>query len=150
MWALGTDARSGSGRGERRVRQRATPGGHRLRKPRRAADGIAARGELRVPVERAAEIIWVLTSPGVARLLGEGRGWNTDTDWLEDPLTDAPARPGTKHEEDTICGASSTQQQRCKTSSSAASASTASRSSAPSIGRLGEALGGRSVVMVWA
>lgn len=62
--------------------------GHRLRNMRKAADWIAARGPLRVPVERAAEIIWVLASPDVARLLCEGRGWANDdyADWLEDAL----------------------------------------------------------------
>ena len=61
---------------------------HRLRNMRRAAEWIAARGALRVPVERAAEVIWLLASPDVARLLREGRGWTNDeyADWLEDAL----------------------------------------------------------------
>jgi AcrR family transcriptional regulator len=62
---------------------------YRLRNMRQAAEWIAARGKLRVPVERAADIIWTLTSPDVARLLCEGRGWDNDdyADWLEDTLT---------------------------------------------------------------
>ena len=62
---------------------------YRLRNMRQAAEWLAARGKLRVPVERAAEIIWTLASPDVARLLCEGRGWDNDdyADWLEDTLT---------------------------------------------------------------
>ncbi|MGH9242771.1 MAG: TetR/AcrR family transcriptional regulator [Acidimicrobiales bacterium] len=62
--------------------------GYRARNMRQAAEWIAARGKLRVPVERAAEIIWVLASPDVARLVCEGRGWSNGAyaHWLEDTL----------------------------------------------------------------
>jgi AcrR family transcriptional regulator len=72
---------------------------HRAHNMRVATEWIAARGELRVPVERAADIVWVLTSPDVGRLLCEGRGWPEEeyASWLEDTLVrtllpDAPKR----------------------------------------------------------
>lgn len=62
--------------------------GYRRRNMRRAAGWIAARGSLRVDVDRAAETIWALASPDVARMLCEVRGWSEDeyADWLEDVL----------------------------------------------------------------
>jgi AcrR family transcriptional regulator len=50
---------------------------------------LAANGQLRVEVDRAAEIIWALASPDVARLLRQGRGWSDDeyAQWLADTLT---------------------------------------------------------------
>ncbi len=62
--------------------------GYRLRNMRQAAGWIAARGGLRVDVDRAAEIIWTLASPDVARMLCDGRGWTEDqyAEWLEDTL----------------------------------------------------------------
>jgi AcrR family transcriptional regulator len=62
--------------------------GHRLRNMREAARWIAARGALRVDVERAGEIIWALASPDVARMLCDGRNWTLDqyAEWLEDAL----------------------------------------------------------------
>jgi AcrR family transcriptional regulator len=50
---------------------------------------IAARGPLRVSTKRAAEIIWALASPDVARMLCDELGW-TETQharWLADTLT---------------------------------------------------------------
>jgi AcrR family transcriptional regulator len=63
--------------------------GHRLRNMHQVAEWTAAHGKLRVPVERAAEIIWTLTSPDVARLLCDTRGWTNDAyaSWLADTLT---------------------------------------------------------------
>jgi AcrR family transcriptional regulator len=65
--------------------------GYRLRNMQQAADWIAAHGPLRVDTERAGEIIWVLASPDVARMLCEGRGWSQDEygAWLEDMLVRA-------------------------------------------------------------
>jgi len=62
--------------------------GYRLRNMREVAGWIAARGPLRVDVDRAAETIWALASPDVGRLLCEGRGWTEDDHaaWLEDAL----------------------------------------------------------------
>jgi AcrR family transcriptional regulator len=64
--------------------------GYRLRNMRAVADWIAARGRLRVDVDvdRAAEIIWAVASPDVARMLCDERGW-TEADyaeWLENVL----------------------------------------------------------------
>ena len=61
---------------------------HRFRNMHQAAEWIAVRGDLRVDVERAGEIIWTLASPDVARLLCEGRGWSQQqyAQWLEDTL----------------------------------------------------------------
>jgi len=62
--------------------------GYRIRNMGQAAEWIAAHGPLRCPVERAAEIIWALTSPDVARLLCDQRGWTVEqhADWLADTL----------------------------------------------------------------
>jgi AcrR family transcriptional regulator len=61
---------------------------YRLRNMRQATDWIAAHGALRVDAERAAEIIWVLASPDVARMFCETRGWTADryAEWLADTL----------------------------------------------------------------
>jgi hypothetical protein len=44
-----------------------------------------------VDVDRAAETIFALASPDVARMLCDGRGWSTEqyADWLEDSLVRA-------------------------------------------------------------
>jgi AcrR family transcriptional regulator len=62
--------------------------GYRLRNMREAADWLAANGPLRTGVERAAETIWTLASPDVARMLCDGQGWTNDqyADWLADTL----------------------------------------------------------------
>jgi AcrR family transcriptional regulator len=61
---------------------------HRLRNMRQAATWIAARGPLRVDVDRAGEVIWVVASPDVARMLCDVQGWTSDryAEWLEDTL----------------------------------------------------------------
>ena len=61
---------------------------YRLRNMRQAADWIAARGPLRVDIDRASEIIWALASPDLARMLCDGRNWTEDeyAEWLEDAL----------------------------------------------------------------
>jgi AcrR family transcriptional regulator len=58
---------------------------HRLDNMRRLATWLAANGPLRVDEERAGEIIWVLTSPDVARMLCDTRGWSEaeHAAWLE-------------------------------------------------------------------
>jgi len=55
---------------------------------RRAVSWIAANGPLRVEEDRAAELLWTLASPDVARMLLDGRAWPTDryARWLEDTL----------------------------------------------------------------
>jgi AcrR family transcriptional regulator len=64
---------------------------YRLANMRRTAEWLAARGPLRVDVDRAAEIIWTLASPDVARMLCDQRGWSQEQygDWLEDTLAHA-------------------------------------------------------------
>ena len=61
---------------------------NRLKQLRKIAGWVAARGPLRVDVERASEIIWAIASPDVARMLCDGRGWTVDdyATWLEDTL----------------------------------------------------------------
>ena len=61
---------------------------HRFTNLSNVATFLAANGPMRVEVERAAEIVWVLASPDVARLLRQGRGWNDElyANWLSDTL----------------------------------------------------------------
>ncbi|MEO5839834.1 MAG: TetR/AcrR family transcriptional regulator [Acidimicrobiales bacterium] len=61
---------------------------YRLRNMRQVATWLAARGPLRVDVDRAGEVIWAVASPDVARLLCDVQGWTSDqyAEWLEDTL----------------------------------------------------------------
>ena len=70
---------------------RAEMDAYRLRNMRQVAQWIAARGPLRIDVERAGEIIWTVASPDVSRMLCDDRGWTQDeyADWLEDTLVSA-------------------------------------------------------------
>ena len=70
---------------------RAEMDAYRLRNMRQAAEWIAARGPLRIDVDRAGEIIWTLASPDVSRMLCDDRGWTQDeyAEWLEDTLVRA-------------------------------------------------------------
>lgn len=64
---------------------------YRLANMRRLAEWLAARAPLRVDIDRAAETIWALAGPDVAKMLCDGRGW-TEAEhaaWLEDMLTHA-------------------------------------------------------------
>jgi AcrR family transcriptional regulator len=64
---------------------------YRLANMRRLAEWVAARAPLRVHIDQAAETIWALASPDVAKMLCDGRGW-TEAEhaaWLEDVLTQA-------------------------------------------------------------
>jgi AcrR family transcriptional regulator len=69
--------------------------GHRLRNMQQAASWIAERGHLRVSVETAAEVIWALAAPDLARMLCDGRGWTNEryAAWLEDTLVCALLPP---------------------------------------------------------
>jgi AcrR family transcriptional regulator len=62
---------------------------HRLTNMGRLATWLARHGHLRVDEDRAAEIIWVLASPDVARMLCDVRGWSEadHAAWLESTLT---------------------------------------------------------------
>jgi len=61
---------------------------YRLRNMRKVAGWLAERGALRVDIDRAAQIIWTVASPDVARMLCDSQGWSRDeyADWLEDSL----------------------------------------------------------------
>lgn len=63
----------------------------RLKNMRTYAQWIAARAPLRVSTKRAAEIIWALASPDVARMLCDELGWTEDEHarWLADTLSRA-------------------------------------------------------------
>jgi len=63
--------------------------GYRLRNMTQVARWVAARGKLRVGVERAGEIMWTLASPEVARMLCDVRGWTERQHgrWLAEVLT---------------------------------------------------------------
>jgi AcrR family transcriptional regulator len=63
--------------------------GYRLQDMTQVARWVAARGKLRVGVERAGEIIWTLASPEVARMRCDVRGWSERQHghWLADALT---------------------------------------------------------------
>lgn len=64
---------------------------YRAQNLRRAVEWVAAHGPLRVSVDDAADTLWVLAAPDVARLLCQGKGWTTDdhATWLEDLLVRA-------------------------------------------------------------
>ncbi len=61
----------------------------RLKNMRTYARWFAARGPLRVSTKRAAEVIWAVTSPDVARMLCDELGWSEaeHANWLADTLT---------------------------------------------------------------
>lgn len=69
---------------------------HRLANMRRLVEWVSARGPLGLDAERAADVVWTLASPDVARLLCDVRGWSEadHAAWLERALADAllPAR----------------------------------------------------------
>jgi AcrR family transcriptional regulator len=61
---------------------------YRLSNMRQAAEWVAARGPLRMTVDAAADTIFALASPDVARMLCDGLGWdrNRHAEWLEDTM----------------------------------------------------------------
>lgn len=65
--------------------------GYRLRNMTEAATWFAARGPLRVDVERAGQIIWTLASPDVGRMLCDVQGWSEEeyAEWLAEMLAAA-------------------------------------------------------------
>lgn len=80
--------------------------GHRLANMRQVARWFAARGPLRTSARRAGDVVYVLTSPDVARLLCDRLGWTSEQygAWLADTLArtllddavaGAPKRPRT-------------------------------------------------------
>lgn len=62
---------------------------HRLAHMRQLAGWFARRGPLRVSQDRAAEILFVMASPDVARMLCDVRGWSQaqHAEWLETMLS---------------------------------------------------------------
>lgn len=62
---------------------------HRFEYMQTIVQWLAQRAKLRVPVSRAAQIVWALASPDVRRMLCDVQGWTTDeyANWLEDTLT---------------------------------------------------------------
>jgi AcrR family transcriptional regulator len=72
---------------------------HRLAHMHQLAGWFARRGPLRVSRDRAADILFVLASPDVARMLCDVRGWSQaqHAAWLETMLSCAllPEDPGT-------------------------------------------------------
>jgi AcrR family transcriptional regulator len=61
---------------------------HRFAYMRTIVQRLASRAKLRVPLNRAAQIVWTLASPDVGRMLCDVQGWSTGryADWLEDTL----------------------------------------------------------------
>jgi len=61
---------------------------HRFTYMRTIVLRLASRAKLRVPLNRAAQIVWTLASPDVGRMLCDVQGWTTRqyADWLEDTL----------------------------------------------------------------
>lgn len=64
---------------------------HRLANMRRVAVSLAQHGALRVDTERAAQVIWVLASPDLARMCCDIQGWSQaeHAAWLEEILAAA-------------------------------------------------------------
>jgi AcrR family transcriptional regulator len=60
------------------------------------ADWVGAHGPLRVDADRAGATVWAVTSPDLARLLCDLRGWSRDqyAAWLEDVLARVLLEPG--------------------------------------------------------
>lgn len=73
--------------------------GHRFNYMRTIVQCLASRAELRVPVDRAAQIIWALASPDVGRMLCDVQGWTADeyAGWLADTLAATLLAPGDRH-----------------------------------------------------
>jgi AcrR family transcriptional regulator len=72
---------------------------HRLAHMRQLTGWFARRGSLAVSLDRAADILFILASPDVARMLCDVRGWSQaqHAEWLETMLSCAllPEDPGT-------------------------------------------------------
>jgi len=60
----------------------------RLQYMRTIVQWLAGRASLRVPADRAADIVWALASPDVGRMLCDVQGWTTGeyAAWLEETL----------------------------------------------------------------
>src|SRR5215470_7812025 len=62
---------------------------YRLEYMRTIVGWLADLATLRVPADRAAQVVWALASPDVGRMLCDVQGWTTAeyASWLEDTLT---------------------------------------------------------------
>ena len=61
---------------------------HHFNYMRTIVQRLASRAKLRVPPNRATQIVWTLASPDVGRMLCDVQGWTTGqyAGWLEDTL----------------------------------------------------------------
>lgn len=68
--------------------------GYRRKNWRRVIEWIAANGPLRLPLDRATDIAYVLASPETSAMFCETLGWGADeyAEWLEGTLTHALLR----------------------------------------------------------
>jgi len=62
--------------------------GYRMQYMSTVVQWLAERTDLRLPVKRAAQIVWALASPDVGRMLCDVQRWTTNqyADWLEETL----------------------------------------------------------------
>ena len=63
--------------------------GYRFQYMQTVVGWLAERSKLRMPLPRAAQVVWALASPDVGRMLCDVQGWTTDeyADWLVHTLT---------------------------------------------------------------
>lgn len=64
--------------------------GYRFQYMQTVVGWLAERSKLRMPLPRAAQVVWTLASPDVGRMLCDDQGWTTDeyADWLAHTLTE--------------------------------------------------------------
>ena len=69
--------------------------GYRLQYMQTVVGWLAERSKLRMPLPRAAQVLWALASPDVGRMLCDVQGWTTDeyADWLAQTLTSTLLTP---------------------------------------------------------
>jgi AcrR family transcriptional regulator len=62
----------------------------RLENLQAMVEWLAELGSLRMPVDRAADVVWALASPEIFGLLTRGRGWSSQEfeQWLRDSLVE--------------------------------------------------------------
>lgn len=63
--------------------------GYRFQYMHTVAGWLAERSEIRMPLPRAAQVVWALASPDVGRMLCDVQGWTTDeyAEWLAHTLS---------------------------------------------------------------
>ena len=72
--------------------------GYRRKNWRRVIDRIAANGPLRVPLDRATDILYALASPQLSEILCDSLGWSTEeyAAWLDEMLAYALLEPAAR------------------------------------------------------